>query len=77
MAELADLLTGATARHALAHRDITTVFRILHDAGVSQARIARATGQRPAEISEIMSGRRQVQSIALLRGIAEIGRAHV
>lgn len=71
MAELADLLTGPTARHALAHRDITTVFRILYDAGVSQTRIARGTGQRQSEVSEIISGRRQVQSIALLRGIAD------
>jgi transcriptional regulator with XRE-family HTH domain len=71
MAELADLLTNPTARHALAHRDITAVFRILHDAGVSQARIARATGQRQSEVFEIISGRRQVQSIALLRGLAD------
>ena len=71
MAEMAELLTGATARHALAHRDITAVFRTLHDAGVSQTRIARATGQRQAEISEIISGRRQVQSIALLKQIAD------
>jgi hypothetical protein len=37
MAELADLLTGATAQHALAHRDITTVFRILHDSSLFTA----------------------------------------
>ncbi|HSL08603.1 MAG TPA: helix-turn-helix transcriptional regulator [Pseudonocardiaceae bacterium] len=71
MAELVGLLTSPTARRALAHRDITTVFRILHDAGVSQARIARATGQRQSEVFEIISGRRQVQSIALFRGIAD------
>jgi transcriptional regulator with XRE-family HTH domain len=70
MAELADLLTNLTARHALAHRDITTVFRILRDAGVSQARIASATGQGQSEVSEIMSGR-QVQSVALLERIAD------
>ncbi|MGH8920165.1 MAG: hypothetical protein ACRD0H_17840 [Actinomycetes bacterium] len=71
MAELVDLLTGPTARRALAHRDITAVFGILHDAGVSQHHIARATGQRQSEVSEIISGRRQVQSIALLRQIAD------
>ncbi len=65
MAELADLLTGPAARHALAHRDITAVFCILRGAGVSQTRLARATGQRLSEISEIISGR-QVQSVALL-----------
>ncbi|MGH3602400.1 MAG: helix-turn-helix domain-containing protein, partial [Pseudonocardiaceae bacterium] len=70
MTELADLLAGATARHALAHRDITTVFRILRDAGVSQTRLAQATGQQQSEISEIISGR-QVQSVALLERIAD------
>ena len=70
MTELADLLTGVTARHALAHRDITAVFRILRDAGVSQVRISSATGQGQSEVSEIMSGR-QVQSVALLERIAD------
>ncbi len=70
MTELADLLSGATARRALAHRDITTVFRILRDAGVSQTRLAHATGQQQSEISEIISGR-QVQSVALLERIAD------
>ena len=46
MTELVDLLTGTVARHALARRDITAVFRILRDAGVSQTRLARATGQQ-------------------------------
>jgi hypothetical protein len=50
MAKLADLLTGAPARHALAHRDITTVFGILRDVGVYQTDIARATKQRPSEV---------------------------
>ncbi|MGH3886993.1 MAG: helix-turn-helix domain-containing protein [Pseudonocardiaceae bacterium] len=70
MAELVDLLTAPAARHALVRRDITTVYRILRDAGVSQTRLARATGQRLSEISEIISGR-QVQSIALLERIAD------
>ncbi|MGH3549964.1 MAG: helix-turn-helix domain-containing protein [Pseudonocardiaceae bacterium] len=70
MTELADLLTGAAARHALAHRDITAVFRILRDAGVSQTRLAHTTGQQQSEISEIISGR-QVQSVALLERIAD------
>lgn len=70
MADLAALLTSATARDALARRDITAVFRILRDAGVSQARIAAATGQRQSEVSEIVSGR-QVQSVAVLERIAD------
>ncbi|MGH3832646.1 MAG: helix-turn-helix domain-containing protein [Pseudonocardiaceae bacterium] len=70
MSDLAALLTGPAARDALARRDIAAVFRILRDAGVTQARIARATGQRESEVSEILSGR-QVQSVAVLERIAD------
>jgi transcriptional regulator with XRE-family HTH domain len=70
MAKLVDLLTGATARQALACRNITVVYRILRDAGVSQASIALATEQRQSEVSEILAGR-QVQSVAVLERIAD------
>jgi hypothetical protein len=46
MVALADLLTSPTGRKALFQRDIAQVFRILRDAGVSQANIAVATGQK-------------------------------
>lgn len=68
---LVDLLTSSTARQALARRDIAEVFRLLHDAGVSQAAIALATGQKPSDVSEIIHSARQVQSIILLERIAE------
>ncbi len=70
MADLADLLTDPAARRALAERDIAAVFRMLRDAGVSQVKIALATGQQQSEISEIVSGR-QVQSVAVLERIAD------
>lgn len=70
MAMLAELLTGANARSALARRDIAAVFGILRDAGVSQVHIARATGQRQSEVSEIIASR-QVQSVPLLERIAD------
>jgi transcriptional regulator with XRE-family HTH domain len=70
MADLAAFLTGPTAREALARRDISAVFGILRDAGVTQSRIATATGQRQSEVSEIVSGR-QVQSVAVLERIAD------
>ncbi len=70
MAALADLLTNSAARQALARRDIACVFRILRDAGVSQARVALTTGQKQSEVSEIISGR-QVQSVVLLERIAD------
>lgn len=69
MPELSALLTDAAARAALARRDIPAVFSQLHRAGISQAAIARATGQHTSEVSEIISGR-QVQSVALLERIA-------
>lgn len=70
MTAFVDLLTGPAARQALARRDIGAVFRILRNAGVSQASIAHATGQKQSEVSEIISGR-QVQSVALLERIAD------
>lgn len=70
MTELAELLTGPTARAALAQRDFAAVYRILCAAGVSQARIAQATGQQQSDVSAILAGRR-VQSVAVLEGIAD------
>jgi hypothetical protein len=65
LSTFADLLAGPTSRRALAQRDIAAVYRTLHDAGVTQASIAHATGQKQSEVSEIISGR-QVQSVVLL-----------
>jgi transcriptional regulator with XRE-family HTH domain len=67
---LAHLLTGPASRRALAQRDIAAMYRMLRDAGVSQASIAHATGQKQSEVSEIVSGRR-VQSVILLERIAD------
>ena len=54
-------------RHALAERDMPTVYGLLNAAGVSQRRIAGLTGQQSSEISDIIKGR-PVQSYALLAG---------
>lgn len=70
LSSFAGLLTGQAPRRALAQRDITAVYRMLRDAGVSQARIAQATGQKQSEVSEIISGR-QVHSVLLLERIAD------
>ena len=70
MRELAELLTCPAARDVLGRRDVAAVFGILREAGVSQARIARATGQREPEVSEILSGRK-VQSVTVLERIAD------
>jgi transcriptional regulator with XRE-family HTH domain/tetratricopeptide (TPR) repeat protein len=70
LSTFADLLTGPEPRRALAQRDIAAVYRMLHDAGVTQASIAHATGQKRSEVSEIISGR-QVQSVVLLERIAD------
>ena len=53
-----EALTSHRARRALAQRDITTVYRLLNDAGVAQRRIAELTGQSQPEVCEILKGRR-------------------
>lgn len=57
-------------RAALAQRDLTTVYRRLQSAGVSQRRIAALTGQSPSEVHEILKGR-QVMAYELLLRIAD------
>ncbi|HEY6422739.1 MAG TPA: helix-turn-helix transcriptional regulator [Pseudonocardiaceae bacterium] len=54
-------------RSALAQRDITTVYRLLCEAGIPQRRIAYATGQSQSEVSEILGGRRVVGYDVLVR----------
>jgi transcriptional regulator with XRE-family HTH domain len=66
----ADVLASPASRRALAQRDIAAVYRMLRDAGITQASIAQATGQQQSEVSEIISGR-QVQSVVLLERIAD------
>lgn len=43
---------------ALAGRDISTLYRALKDAGISQRQISHRTGQSQSEVSEILAGRR-------------------
>jgi transcriptional regulator with XRE-family HTH domain len=65
-----EALTSASARRALAERDITTVYRILKETGVPQRQIAHLTGQSQSEVCEILRGR-QVVSYDVLVRIAE------
>ncbi|HKR52432.1 MAG TPA: helix-turn-helix domain-containing protein [Pseudonocardiaceae bacterium] len=58
-------------RKALAARDITTVYQILYQGGVSQREIARRTGQSQSEVSEIIHGDRQVRDATALERIAD------
>jgi len=58
-------------RHALALREIQTVYRLLQRFGVSQRRIAALTDQSQSEVSEIIAGRRQVVSYDVLVRIAD------
>jgi transcriptional regulator with XRE-family HTH domain len=58
-------------RVALAKHDIQAVFRLLQRHGMSQRAIARVTGQSQGEISEIMSGRRQIQGYDMFVRIAD------
>jgi transcriptional regulator with XRE-family HTH domain len=56
-------------RRVLAALDIGALYRILQDAGVSQRQIAGLTGQSQSEVSEIVAGRRTVESHQLLKRI--------
>jgi predicted XRE-type DNA-binding protein len=58
-------------RLALAQRDIATVYRLLQRHGVSQRRIAALTEQSQGEVSEIITGKRQVVAYDLLVRIAD------
>lgn len=58
-------------RHALAARDVAEIYRLLQRIGVSQRKIAALTGQSQSEISEILSGSRQVMAYDVLVRIAD------
>lgn len=60
-------LTTTAARRALAERDISTVYRLLTQADVSQRQIALMTGQSQSEVSEIVKGRRVMAYDVLVR----------
>jgi transcriptional regulator with XRE-family HTH domain len=58
-------------RRLLAEHDIAGVYLLLHRHGVSQRTLAARTGQAQSEVSEIMSGHREVHAYELLVRIAE------
>lgn len=70
MSDLPDLLRLPGMPAALAHRDISEVYRLLKQAGIAQRVIAAATGQSQSEVSEILSGR-QVMAYDVLVRICE------
>lgn len=57
-------------RDALAAREISSIYRLLRKAGVSQRQIAAMTGQSQSEVSEILKGR-QVMAYDVLARIAD------
>jgi transcriptional regulator with XRE-family HTH domain len=65
-----DALKTPEGLRALAERDITTVYRLLNEAGVPQRDIAAMAGQTQSEVSEILKGRR-VMSYNVMEKIAE------
>lgn len=67
---LGGVLEAPAARRALAKRDLSVVYQLLNDAGLSQVSIGRLTGQKQSEIADILAGRR-VHSYDLLCRIAD------
>ncbi len=57
-------------RAALAARDITLVYRLLRQRGVTQREIARRTGQSQSEVYDILKGR-TVRDVTVLERIAD------
>ncbi len=51
---------------ALVRRDVTTVYRLLTEAGIAQHTIAAATGQSQSDVNEILRTGRQVMSYDVL-----------
>ncbi|MCX2971143.1 MULTISPECIES: helix-turn-helix domain-containing protein [Streptomyces] len=60
----------AAMREALRARDIGAVFRGCQRYGVSQTRLATATGMTQARVSEVIRGRREVEQFAVIERIA-------
>jgi transcriptional regulator with XRE-family HTH domain len=61
-----ELFASADMHAAIAGRDITTVYRLLSEAGIPQRTIAAATGQSQSEVSEILLKGRQVMAYDVL-----------
>ncbi|MGH4011070.1 MAG: helix-turn-helix domain-containing protein [Pseudonocardiaceae bacterium] len=64
------MFEGAEMQAALAARDVTLVYRLLSQRGVTQREIARRTGQSQSEVSNILRGR-QVRDVTVLERIAD------
>ncbi len=58
-------------REALRSRDIAAVFRHVQTFGISQARIADATGMTQGRVNEVINGRREVSRLDVFERIAD------
>lgn len=68
-----ELFASPGMRAALASRDISTFYRLLAQAGVTQRAIAQATGQSQSEVCEILQGRQVMAYDVLVRIAAGLG----
>lgn len=67
--DLPDVWEQPAVRDALAHRDITSVYRVLDRHGVPPARIAALTGQSESQVLDVIAGA-VVEDYDTLLGIA-------
>jgi transcriptional regulator with XRE-family HTH domain len=65
-----EVFAGEAMRAALDARDVTVVYRLLYEGGVTQREIARRTGQSQSEVCDILKGR-TVRDVMLLERIAD------
>jgi transcriptional regulator with XRE-family HTH domain len=64
------MFAGKAMRAALAARDVTLIYWLLCQGGVTQREIARRTGQSQSEVSDILKGR-TVRDVTVLERIAD------
>jgi transcriptional regulator with XRE-family HTH domain len=65
-----EVFAGEVMRAALDARDVTLVYRLLYQSGVTQREIARRTGQSQSEVCDILKGR-TVRDVTVLERIAD------
>jgi transcriptional regulator with XRE-family HTH domain len=65
-----EVFAGEDMRAALFARDVTRIYRLLYQRGVTQREIARRAGQSQSEVSDILKGRR-VRDVMVLERIAD------
>jgi transcriptional regulator with XRE-family HTH domain len=66
----ADIWRSSATLQALRRRDVSTIFHLARKHGISQQRIAANTGLVQGRVSQVMTGKRRVETFDLMERIA-------